>query len=156
MSQERNHSKILMTLLVVVLCAGVITVTVSVVLSMMDKGTSRSESYYNRSDTSSYAGYDSYNNAAEPFDQLSFSGFLYEKSKHFPTNASISGSVYNGNNFSVYGYFYIIFAKGGRTVHRELVSIGTVSPNKTGTWSDLIYSLDYDTISYEDSTIIRK
>lgn len=156
MSQESNHNKTLLTILVVVLCAAVITVTVGVVSSMMDEGTSRSQSYNDRAGTSSYTGYDSYISVDEPFDRLSFSGFLYEKSKHFPTNASISGSVYNGNNFSITGYFYIIFDKGGRTVHRELVSVGTIGPNKTGTWSDSIYSLDYDTISYEDSTIIKK
>lgn len=94
--------------------------------------------------------------STEPFDHLTFSDFLYEKSKAFPTNASISGNVYNGNSFTVTGYFYIVFKKSGRTVHRELVSIGTVGPHSTGTWSDLIYSLDYDTINYEDSTIMRK
>ena len=92
----------------------------------------------------------------EPFNQLSFSDFLYEQSKSFPSNASISGSVYNGNAFAITGYFYVIFKKAGRTVHRELVSIGTVESNSIGTWSDLIYSLDFDSISYEDSTIIRK
>ena len=156
MNEEKTYNKQLLTVLVFVLCAAVIAITASVVSSMTDNGTNRFQNNYTRMDTSSYVGYDSYASVAEPFDQLSFSGFLYKKSKAFPTNASISGSVYNGNNFSVTGYFYIIFQKGGRTVHRELVSIGTIGSNKTGTWSDLIYSLDYDTISYEDSTIIRR
>lgn len=93
--------------------------------------------------------------AVEPFDQLDFSDFLYEQSRSFPSNASISGTVYNGNAFPVTGYFYLIFKKGGRIVHRELVSIGSVKAKSSATWSDLIYSLDFDSVTYEDSTIIR-
>jgi hypothetical protein len=105
--------------------------------------------------TDNGSAYSSPSSSAEPFDKLTFSGFLYEKSKYYD-NATISGTVRNNNSFPVTGYFYVIFYKNGSVVHRELVSLGTIAAHSTGTWSDIIYHLDYDRIEYADSTVVRK
>lgn len=91
----------------------------------------------------------------EPFDNLVFSDFLYEKSR-VGSSATISGSVRNNNDFAVMGYFYVVFYKNGQIVHRELAGIGTIPAHSSGTWSTLMYDLDYDRVGYADSTIVRK
>lgn len=94
----------------------------------------------------------SFSMSDEPFDNLVFSDFLYEKSKNY-NNATISGSVKNNNNFAVSGYFYVVFYDNGSVVHRELVGLPTIPAHSTGTWSDIIYDLEYDRVEYADSTV---
>lgn len=162
MKEKGSYYKILAFILVAILGISAILITLNVIRSMNGTGSARYSGTGGLGSASYGSGRASYTepysaaSRAEPFDRLSFSGFLYEKSRAFPSNASISGNVYNGNSFQVTGYFYVIFSKGGRVVHRELVSLGTIGANSSGTWSDLIYSLDYDSVSYEDSTIIKR
>lgn len=89
-----------------------------------------------------------------PFENLEFSDFLYEE--HSNGNASISGIVENHNNYTVDGYFYILFYKNNKLVHTELSALPTIPAGASGVWSDLIYDVDYDRIEYADSNVIRR
>lgn len=89
-----------------------------------------------------------------PFENLEFSNFLYEE---YPSgNANISGMVKNHNNYTVDGYFYILFYKNDKLVHTELSGLPTIPAGGTGVWSDIIYGVEYDYVEYADSNVIRK
>lgn len=91
--------------------------------------------------------------ASIPFDNLRFSDFLYEEGSG--TTATISGTVWNGNSYTISGMCYVIFNKNGRTVHRELIMVPEIAAYETGVWSDLIYKLDYDSVEYANSVIVE-
>lgn len=89
-----------------------------------------------------------------PFENLEFSNFLYEE---YPSgNANISGMVKNHNNYTVDGYFYILFYKNDKLVHTELSGLPTIPAGGTGVWSDIIYGVEYDYVEYADSNVILK
>lgn len=88
-----------------------------------------------------------------PFKNLVFSNFLYEA--YSSGNARISGMVENHNGFAVDGYFYILFYKDDVLVHTELSGLPEIPAGGTGVWSDIIYGVEYDSVEYADSNVIR-
>ena len=93
-------------------------------------------------------------NSSIPFENLEFTDFLYEE--HSNGNANISGVIKNHNNYTIDGYFHILFYKNNRLVHTELSALPTIPAGGIGVWSDLIYAVDYDRVEYADSNVIRK
>lgn len=110
----------------------------------------------NYDDSSSYSN--SYSNSsayeADPWDGLSFSGFIYDDSKY--GGANLSGRIYNSNNYPVDGFFYICFEKNGREVKRTLAMFDEIPANSSGVWSHIIADdVSYDSVSYENNGIDR-